>query len=170
MAFDEKLNFYSSVAAEIATHPLSREVEFAVLHMDPLAQALRKNARRWVTSLGKLLNDSARESLMQLRAELEVCMLMCIVRTTVINLPYCPRGDELERYFVAAVLHARGIYYCLAPYMYIYCFLQGLSSDLTRSPDTLEDLKFVLSAIAKIRSMSLDVEMQYRCAPALHHS
>ena len=102
MAFDEKLNFYSSVAAEIATHPLSREVEFAVLHMDPLAQALRKNARCWVTSLGKLLNDSARESLMQLRAELEVCMLMCIVRTTLINLPYCPCVDELER---SAVLH-----------------------------------------------------------------
>lgn len=74
MAYDEKLNFYTSVAAEIATHPLSREVEFAVLHIDPLAQALRENARCWVTSLGKLLNDSARESLMQLRAELEVCV------------------------------------------------------------------------------------------------
>ena len=74
MAYDEKLNFYTSVAAEIATHPLSREVEFAVLHIDPLAQAPRENARCWVTSLGKLLNDSARESLMQLRAELEVCV------------------------------------------------------------------------------------------------
>lgn len=40
--------------------------------------------------------------------------------------------------------------------------LQGLSSELTQSPDTLEDLKFVLSAIARIRSMSLEVEIQYR--------
>ena len=45
--------------------------------------------------------------------------------------------------------------------------LQGLSSDLTRSPDTLEDLKFVLSAIAKIRSMSLEAEIQYRCVVLL---
>jgi len=79
VAYDEKLNFYSSVAAEIATHPLSREVEFAVLHIDPLAQALRENARCWVTSLGKLLNDSARESLIQLRAELEVCVRIVFV-------------------------------------------------------------------------------------------
>ena len=40
--------------------------------------------------------------------------------------------------------------------------MQGLSDDLKRSPDTLEDLKFVLSVIAKIRVMSLDVELQYR--------
>lgn len=40
--------------------------------------------------------------------------------------------------------------------------LQGLSKDLTRSPDTLEDLKFVLSVIARIRAMSLDVEILYR--------
>jgi len=46
--------------------------------------------------------------------------------------------------------------------------LQGLSSDLTRSPDTLEDLKFVLSAIAKIRSMSLEAEIQYRCVVQLY--
>ena len=39
---------------------------------------------------------------------------------------------------------------------------QGLSKDLTRSPDTLEDLKFVLSVIARIRAMSLDVEILYR--------
>lgn len=45
---------------------------------------------------------------------------------------------------------------------FVLPYLQGLSSDLTRPPDTLEDLKFVLSAIAKIRSMSLEVEIQYR--------
>ena len=40
--------------------------------------------------------------------------------------------------------------------------VQGLSSDLKRTPDTLEDLKFVLIVITKIRAMSLDVELQYR--------
>ena len=33
---------------------------------------------------------------------------------------------------------------------------------MTRAPDTLEDLKFVLGVIAKIRAMSLDVEILYR--------
>lgn len=33
---------------------------------------------------------------------------------------------------------------------------------MTRSPDTLEDLKSVLSVISNIRFMSLDVEIQYR--------
>ena len=38
--------------------------------------------------------------------------------------------------------------------------LQGHSQDLKRSPDTLEDLKFVLSSIANIRDMQLDVELR----------
>ena len=40
--------------------------------------------------------------------------------------------------------------------------MQGLSEGLKRTPDTLEDLKFVLSVIAKIRAMSLDAELQCR--------
>ena len=34
-------------------------------------------------------------------------------------------------------------------------------NDLKRPPDTLENLKFVLSVIASIRNMSLDVELKY---------
>ena len=37
---------------------------------------------------------------------------------------------------------------------------QGLSNDLKRAPDTLENLKFVLRVIANIRDMSLDVELK----------
>ena len=39
--------------------------------------------------------------------------------------------------------------------------LQGLTDDLKREPDTLEDLKFVLRVIADIRDKSLDVELRY---------
>lgn len=39
---------------------------------------------------------------------------------------------------------------------------QELSQQLTRSPDTLEDLKSVLIVISDIRNMSLTVEMKYR--------
>ncbi len=40
--------------------------------------------------------------------------------------------------------------------------VQGLSSSLKQAPDTLEDLKLVLSVIARIRAMSLEAEMKYR--------
>lgn len=39
--------------------------------------------------------------------------------------------------------------------------MQGLTGDLKRPPDTLEDLKFVLRVIADIRDKSLDVELRY---------
>lgn len=39
-------------------------------------------------------------------------------------------------------------------------FLQTMSENLKCSPDTLEDLKFVLKAIADIKDMSLTVEMR----------
>ena len=70
--FDEKLQFYSSVADEIAHQPLSVPVGCALLHLGPLARALRENARQWVTALGKQLNNVARESLTMLSAELQV--------------------------------------------------------------------------------------------------
>ncbi len=68
------MHVYSSVAVEVASHPLTKEVEFALLDMDPLSRALQENARCWVTSLGKLLNDSARESLTRLATKIEVCV------------------------------------------------------------------------------------------------
>ena len=39
-------------------------------------------------------------------------------------------------------------------------YFQHLYNDLARSPDTLEDLKFVLSIIAKIRDIQLNVELR----------
>ncbi len=43
--YDEKLNFYSSIGQEIAAQPMSREVKFALLHLDPLARALQVSSR-----------------------------------------------------------------------------------------------------------------------------
>ena len=47
-------------------------MEFVLLHLGPLSRSLQEIARQWVLSLGKLLNDSARENLMSLKEELEV--------------------------------------------------------------------------------------------------
>ncbi len=73
VAYDEKMHFYSCVAEDIAAQPTNKVVEFAMLHMGPLARALQENSRCWVTSLGKLLNDSAKDNLMKLDQQLNVC-------------------------------------------------------------------------------------------------
>ena len=49
----------------------------------------------------------------------------------------------------------------LAEKFFFTVLLQGLTDDLKREPDTLEDLKFVLRVIADIRDKSLDVELRY---------
>ncbi len=72
VAYDEKMHFYASVGKDIAAQASERNVDFAVLHMEPLARALQENARCWVTSLGKLLNESARDGLMNLSRQLAV--------------------------------------------------------------------------------------------------
>ena len=46
-------------------------------------------------------------------------------------------------------------------HMYI-CLLQKLAEDLQTETDSLESLKFVLGVIAKVREMSLEVELRYR--------
>lgn len=79
MAYDEKMHFYSCVVEDMKSNTMDREVEFAVLHMSPLARALQDNAQSWVTSLGKLLNESAKESLVALNLRLSVnsCYFLC---------------------------------------------------------------------------------------------
>ena len=54
------------------TQPMKKEIDCIMLHLEPLARTIKENARTWVTSLGKLLNDSAKSRLMQLKDNLEV--------------------------------------------------------------------------------------------------
>ena len=63
----------------------------------------------------------------------------------------------IETYVYTYIQHI----YILSTFLY-YTFIQRSSANLKRSPTTLEDLKFVLSAIANIRAISLDVELRYR--------
>ena len=74
VAYDEKMQVYKTVDSEVSLLPSNNEVEFALLRVEPLARALQENARCWVTSLGKLLNDTTKESLLQLKSELSVSM------------------------------------------------------------------------------------------------
>ena len=70
------MHFYSCLIEDMAAQPMSIEVEFTFLHMEPLARALQENARSWVTSLGKLMNESARNKLMKLDHKLDVCSIL----------------------------------------------------------------------------------------------
>lgn len=74
VVYDEKMQVYKTVGYEVAAIPSTKNVEFALLRMEPLARALQENANFWVTSLGKLLNDTAKDSLMQLKSNFSVCI------------------------------------------------------------------------------------------------
>lgn len=78
VAYDEKMHVYSSVAKEISSHQTSKRVEFCLLDIEPMTRALQDNARCWVTSLGKLLNESAKVSFTALASQLQVShRLLC---------------------------------------------------------------------------------------------
>ncbi|XP_004753142.1 dynein axonemal heavy chain 10 isoform X1 [Mustela putorius furo] len=109
VAYDEKLQFYSKIAQDVLRHPLIKDEHCIRLQLGPLANTVQENAKSWVTSLGKLLNESAKEELYSLHEEMET-----------------------------------------------------LTKNLKKSPNTLEDLKFVLATIAEIRSKSLIMELRYR--------
>uniref|UniRef100_A0A8B9QA73 Dynein axonemal heavy chain 10 n=1 Tax=Apteryx owenii TaxID=8824 RepID=A0A8B9QA73_APTOW len=71
VTFDEKLQFYTKVAQEVTQQPLVKDERFIRLQLGPLAYTVQENARGWVLSLGKLLNESAREELFSLQEEIE---------------------------------------------------------------------------------------------------
>ncbi|XP_005344424.1 dynein heavy chain 10, axonemal [Microtus ochrogaster] len=71
VAYDEKLQFYSKIAADVMRHPLVKDEHCIRLQLGPLATTVQENAKSWVISLGKLLNESAKEELFSLRDEIE---------------------------------------------------------------------------------------------------
>ena len=101
IAYDEKLQFYSNLANEVGsilteffrqslfTHcfdisdaimmfqvvnqPMSKDIDFVRLQLEPLAVTVQANARAWVKELGRLLKESAKQNLMSLKTEIEVC-------------------------------------------------------------------------------------------------
>ena len=85
VAYDEKLHFYTSVAAEISAQPLKKHLGFAVLHLNPLATALQEKSRSWVTSLGKLLNNVAHENLIKISEEIQVRLCTCDLKVYIIH-------------------------------------------------------------------------------------
>ncbi|NWX71082.1 DYH10 protein, partial [Alca torda] len=72
VTFDEQLQFYMKVAQEVTQQPLIKDEQCIRLQLAPLVYTVQENARGWVISLGKLLNESAREELFSLQEEIQV--------------------------------------------------------------------------------------------------
>ncbi|NXI97836.1 DYH10 protein, partial [Psophia crepitans] len=72
ITFDEELQFYMKVAQEVTQQPLIKDERCIRLQLAPLAHTVQENARGWVISLGRLLNESAREELFSLQEEIQV--------------------------------------------------------------------------------------------------
>ncbi|NXL71450.1 DYH10 protein, partial [Leptocoma aspasia] len=72
VVFDEHLQFYMKVAQEVTQQSLIKDEQFIRLQLAPLASAVQENAKSWLMSLGKLLNELAREELFSLQDEIQV--------------------------------------------------------------------------------------------------
>ncbi|XP_058137242.1 dynein axonemal heavy chain 10 [Dasypus novemcinctus] len=72
VSYDEKLQFYSKIAYDVMRHPLVKDEHCIRLQLGPLAHTVQENAKSWVFSLGKLLNESAKEELYNLHDEFEL--------------------------------------------------------------------------------------------------
>ncbi|NWI95283.1 DYH10 protein, partial [Pitta sordida] len=72
VTFDGHLQFYVQVAQELTKQPLVKDEQFIRLQLAPLAFTVQRNAKGWVNSLGKLLNELAREDLFRLQEEFGV--------------------------------------------------------------------------------------------------
>lgn len=70
--YDDKLQFYARINQEVMLEPLAKTEHIIYLNLEPLVQTVRENAQAWISSLGMLLNRSAREDLLSLRDELMV--------------------------------------------------------------------------------------------------
>ncbi|NXR78423.1 DYH10 protein, partial [Pycnonotus jocosus] len=70
--FDEQMQFYMKVAQEVTQQPLIKDEQFIRLQLAPLASAVQENAKSWMMSLGKLLNELVREEFFSLRDEIQV--------------------------------------------------------------------------------------------------
>jgi hypothetical protein len=65
--------YYNRTIDEINTTQKQKDIEFIRLSMRSLTDGLVSHAREWIKCLGKLLNESAKQNLFDLKATLEVC-------------------------------------------------------------------------------------------------
>uniref|UniRef100_A0AAY4CET6 Dynein heavy chain tail domain-containing protein n=1 Tax=Denticeps clupeoides TaxID=299321 RepID=A0AAY4CET6_9TELE len=68
--YDEKLQSYARIKKDVAQQPLTKDVHIIQLNLELLAHTVQEKAQAWISSLGTLLNKSAREDLDSLHSKL----------------------------------------------------------------------------------------------------
>lgn len=70
--YDDKLQYFARMHQELSQEPLFKIDHSIHLNLEPLAQTAMESVCSWITSLGSLLNHSAKEDLFSLRDKLMV--------------------------------------------------------------------------------------------------
>lgn len=70
--YDDKLQFLARINQEVMLEPRFKNEHIIHLNLEPLAHTVRETAESWISSLGSLLNKSAKEDLFNLRDGLMV--------------------------------------------------------------------------------------------------
>jgi dynein heavy chain len=71
-AFDERILYYSKMIEEVNLSEKIRNIDFIRVSMRSLIESLANHSKEWMKCLGKLLNDSAKQNLFDLKSLLEV--------------------------------------------------------------------------------------------------
>ncbi|XP_035829687.1 dynein heavy chain 10, axonemal isoform X2 [Aplysia californica] len=64
--FDDRLQYYNKTVDDISGLPETKDQDCIRLHMGQLASSVKEHAKEWIKTLGKLLQNSAKESLTSL--------------------------------------------------------------------------------------------------------
>lgn len=72
VTFDDQFQYYLKIAQEVTQQPMIKDEQCIRLQLAPLACTVEENARGWMMSLGKLLNESARQELFSIQEEIQV--------------------------------------------------------------------------------------------------
>ncbi|TPX54389.1 hypothetical protein PhCBS80983_g05954 [Powellomyces hirtus] len=63
ISYDDKLAFYSKLATDVENHASSKDIDFIRVISTPLQAAIHHEAQGWIDSIGKHLNNLARDGL-----------------------------------------------------------------------------------------------------------
>ena len=77
--FDERLQYYHKTVDDISNMTDTRDQDCIRLHMGQLARSVIEHAKEWIKTLGKLLQESAKESLMSLHNMLDVSLFPVVI-------------------------------------------------------------------------------------------
>ncbi|KAJ3144485.1 Dynein heavy chain 10, axonemal [Geranomyces variabilis] len=70
ISYDDKLAFYSKLATDVENQPSTKDIDFIRIISTPLQAAIRHEAQGWIDSIGKHLNNLARDGLTAIQERL----------------------------------------------------------------------------------------------------